>query len=251
VADAIPRFSEHQYLIYRDIDPWEPIVITSDESSRPGYICKQYRCVHEATKANILGTLQHLEAQHMSLGDVDPLDLFFRFKAAEMIILNQAVHFSTRSFRSIDRTLNSIDRKICTINTTARANDADRWQYLFGAWRSKLPEISQDLSATASLLDASGFRDAEGTVGHKQLMVKCESLLNRNERTSQALMSRLSILESQIAIIQGNEIQKLTELAFVFIPLSFVAAFFGMEVQVCTHYWKKSATHGTIANVPC
>ena len=45
-------------------------------------------------------------------------------------------------------------------------------------------------------------------------------------------MSNLSVRESQNAIQQGHELKKLTGLAFVFIPISFAASYFGMEVQV-------------------
>lgn len=50
-------------------------------------------------------------------------------------------------------------------------------------------------------------------------------------------MSTMSILESQNAIRQGGEVQKLTEMAFIFIPMSFAASYFGMEIRE----WRESA----------
>lgn len=62
-----------------------------------------------------------------------------------------------------------------------------------------------------------------------------KALQKRNTDTFQALMSTMSIMESKAAITQGHKMEKLTELAFVFIPMSFVASVFGMEVKVWLH----------------
>ncbi|KAF2471800.1 uncharacterized protein BDR25DRAFT_303198 [Lindgomyces ingoldianus] len=53
----------------------------------------------------------------------------------------------------------------------------------------------------------------------------------RVDRSFQAIMSSMSIIESERAITQGVAIARLTELAFIFIPLSFAAAFFSMQVK--------------------
>src|SRR5438552_3121441 len=44
------------------------------------------------------------------------------------------------------------------------------------------------------------------------------------------LMNRAMIAESQKAINQAQEVTKLTRLAFIFIPISFTASFFGMNL---------------------
>ncbi|KAF8538604.1 hypothetical protein BDD12DRAFT_138647 [Trichophaea hybrida] len=56
-------------------------------------------------------------------------------------------------------------------------------------------------------------------------------LSERVEQTLQSLMSTLSIIESQRAISEAESVTKLTELAFFFIPLSFSATLFGMQIQ--------------------
>jgi hypothetical protein len=42
----------------------------------------------------------------------------------------------------------------------------------------------------------------------------------------------MSIIESKNAIAQAESISKLTELAFIFIPLSFTSSLFGMQIKV-------------------
>ncbi|KAF8472007.1 hypothetical protein BDZ91DRAFT_486583 [Kalaharituber pfeilii] len=60
-----------------------------------------------------------------------------------------------------------------------------------------------------------------------ELLECITGLIERNERTFTAIMSSKSILESQRAISQAS---RLTELAFIFIPLSLAASIFGVEV---------------------
>ena len=45
-------------------------------------------------------------------------------------------------------------------------------------------------------------------------------------------MAIMSIVESQKAITEAEEVSKLTKLAFLFIPLTFVAGLCGMNVPV-------------------
>ena len=49
--------------------------------------------------------------------------------------------------------------------------------------------------------------------------------------TFQLLMSSISILDSQKSIEQNQRGQRLTQLAFIYIPLSFVTGVFGMNVK--------------------
>ncbi|KAK6522469.1 hypothetical protein TWF281_003030 [Arthrobotrys megalospora] len=53
----------------------------------------------------------------------------------------------------------------------------------------------------------------------------------RVDSDHQALMSSISIVESERAIAEAEVVSKLTQLAFFFIPLSLVAAVFGMNIN--------------------
>jgi Mg2+ and Co2+ transporter CorA len=64
------------------------------------------------------------------------------------------------------------------------------------------------------------------------LLTGLHKIEQRVDRSFQAIMSSMSILESERAIVQGAAITRLTELAFFFIPLSFAATFFSMQIQV-------------------
>jgi hypothetical protein len=79
---------------------------------------------------------------------------------------------------------------------------------------------------------------AKKTVAQAQALLQdYEGLLRRAESLSytckarlQILMSKAGIVESNKAIEQAKVVTKLTRLAFVFIPLSFVSSFFGMNL---------------------
>ena len=63
------------------------------------------------------------------------------------------------------------------------------------------------------------------------LIHRCERLVTRCENSSSILVSAEQLLEAQKGIGQAQEIRGLTKLAFVFIPLTFVAGLFGMNVS--------------------
>jgi Mg2+ and Co2+ transporter CorA len=70
------------------------------------------------------------------------------------------------------------------------------------------------------------------------LLTRTEILSNRCDTIADTLLSTMSILESQksveqsqMSIAQSRQINKLTRLAFVYIPLSFVSSVFGMNVR--------------------
>lgn len=54
----------------------------------------------------------------------------------------------------------------------------------------------------------------------------------RSETLFQRYMSTMSIIESQKAIAEAEGVAKLTSLAFFFIPLTFIAGIFGMNIVV-------------------
>ena len=69
---------------------------------------------------------------------------------------------------------------------------------------------------------------------YRSLLDQCQSLTRRCEVTSGILMSSISISEAERSIELSIGIARLTKLAFVFVPLSFVASAFGMNVKEIT-----------------
>jgi Mg2+ and Co2+ transporter CorA len=149
----------------------------------------------------------------------------------------------------MNQTLDDIDEKMAD-NTELRENIL-AWRRLLCSWRVTVLEYTSRLSETKQCLlkQADGFGDDDATISNpsrQQIKNDLDSLLDlydilsdaiksiqkRIDRSFHALMSSMSIIESERAIVQGGAIGRLTELAFFFIPLNFASTFFSMQITV-------------------
>lgn len=64
-----------------------------------------------------------------------------------------------------------------------------------------------------------------------QLLHRVQSLHNRCEKGMRIVLGKASIGEAELALQQSCRVGKLTQLAFFYIPFSFVTSFFGMNVN--------------------
>ena len=163
------------------------------------------------------------------------------------------------------QTLDDIDRKMSDNNELRR--NVLAWRRLLGSWRMTIVEYKAKLSETdqflksqmrqpiqtiGSVLSAADSIRSQSQAGDhsdavtRQIESELEEILSsyqiltdglkeiesRVERSFHALMSSMSIIESQKAIVQGSAVARLTELAFVFIPLNFACTFFSMQIKV-------------------
>lgn len=83
-------------------------------------------------------------------------------------------------------------------------------------------EDSSHLSFTGTSDDFCTINDVLKRIGH---------LADQAGTVSKMLTSNMSLLESKRSIAEAKSIAKLTELAFLFIPLTFSATLFGMQVE--------------------
>lgn len=63
----------------------------------------------------------------------------------------------------------------------------------------------------------------------REIVRDCINLL---DRSANSLLAEMQIVDSRRSIAEAKSVAKLTELAFIFIPLSFVASLFSMQVDV-------------------
>ena len=140
-------------------------------------------------------------------------------------------------FCNMSRTLDRVDASLS--NDFEVQSRLPGWRRLWCNWRGLLTEFQATLEQTTSWINKLESGQKFGSDGLPQLKIRHTALSNaskrlelRIERSFQALMSTMSILESRNAVSQGESISKLTELAFIFIPLSFATSFFGMEIKV-------------------
>ena len=97
--------------------------------------------------------------------------------------------------------------------------------------------------------------DLDNCVQYLLYQTEHQRSLDETRRISQQLQLRASLLsieESKRGIEQSNQVGRLTQLAFVFIPLTFVTGVFGMNITQFggeAPLWKFWVTAGTISGI--
>ncbi|KAF7559925.1 hypothetical protein G7046_g4224 [Stylonectria norvegica] len=94
----------------------------------------------------------------------------------------------------------------------------------------ELREWAEHTSHVSKLL----FHSPDQEVELDELYVHLKKLQSRVESTLNLLVSSTGLAQSQLVIDQTSGINKLTELAFFFIPLSFITSVFSMQVLELT-----------------
>ena len=120
-----------------------------------------------------------------------------------------------------------------------------------------MAELENDDSNMIRWLLMKGFYGPSLDTSHQYLLYRTEHLrvLDESRRISQEMQLRASLLsieESKRGIEQSKQVGRLTQLAFVFIPLTFVTGVFGMNITPFGGHaplWKFWVTAGTISGI--
>ncbi|KAK0631231.1 hypothetical protein B0T14DRAFT_596948 [Immersiella caudata] len=124
----------------------------------------------------------------------------------------------TRLMVAVGRALDEMELAMAT-------KTYDRWRTNAPAWRNHLYHQLETLSYLEDVLEGSELLSRV-----RSRRTHMESLARRLDSSFQTLTATMSIIESGKAIQQAEEVTRLTNLAFFFIPLSLVASVFGMNV---------------------
>lgn len=117
-----------------------------------------------------------------------------------------------------------------TMNETLLQDSLSLWRQGLTRYLIELPSIQTTLN------DFDNFLKSCGITGDPQsrmdtLRQRIETSIRQTEKVYASLRSEISIIESRRGIAEAESISKLTELAFIFIPISFAASIFGMQVR--------------------
>ncbi|KAI4151233.1 MAG: hypothetical protein LQ340_003618 [Diploschistes diacapsis] len=66
----------------------------------------------------------------------------------------------------------------------------------------------------------------------REIQAEMKTTVSAVEHTNESIRTTMSLLESRRAISEAESVTKLTEFAFLFIPVSFAASFFSMPLDV-------------------
>lgn len=148
--------------------------------------------------------------------------------------LFRAIHDDTHSLVDVART--SLQRiREGTLDEDLMQKRVTFWRGLLHRLSYNFGELDQNLRAFVQFVHESEARSRELENMSEKLAKETRHTLQDCimliDRTSHALLAEMQIVDSRRSIAEAESVSKLTELAFVFIPLSFVASLFSMQVH--------------------
>ena len=104
------------------------------------------------------------------------------------------------------------------------------WRKMMNDFSSALPSLGNSLQAFVHFV-YQGKPPKEVASIVKDLDKRIRRSIEKLKEAHNALRSDLAIMESRRSIAEAETVTKLTELAFAFIPLTFAASIFGMQLH--------------------
>ena len=112
----------------------------------------------------------------------------------------------------------------------------EHWQAVLGRLLMELPALGESIGRFFAFPYAeSGDENASPprqlTEGVRSLVVEITSMMENCNRAQESLRAEMSLLESKRGIQEAESVARLTELAFLYIPMTFAAGLFSMQLQ--------------------
>ena len=151
--------------------------------------------------------------------------------------LFQIIFLETMTLSDIfDNTLQKI--RLASLEGSKLQFSIDEWRRMLTHAQLRLPTLRT--SVTRFIPDASGRNplfESDSKMSHdfwvlaSRARQRLSAVIKRTEQVDAALRADLSVLVSRKQLQESPSVTRLSELAFVFVPLSFVASTFSMQVQ--------------------
>ena len=183
-----------------------------------------------STATDLMHWLQHKEHQQIAEWTrLDPLHLLFGI-----------IHRDTMEIvRLMNRALTEISHDI--LDDSIIQQRLLHWRQLLECFELELRQLQDSLHTFATFLlpsqitkSAAPIKSMEVNPVTEQLDITLKQISDLRQRTTRSyksLMANMSIVESKRGIAEAESVTKLTELAFLFIPLTFSASIFSMQVR--------------------
>jgi len=168
-------------------------------------------------------------------------------RADPLLALFRVVHRDSKAFfHSLERALNEISQdSLDDYITTRRLDD---WRKLMSEFVIEVPAITEDVRNFARFVfqsDSGSDLGSDAGSGHanlpelprefdkiiRELDEDTKRLKTRLDEAYTALRADMQFTESRRSISEAKTVTKLTELAFIFIPLSFTCSLFSMSIH--------------------
>lgn len=232
VGEHIFTLVPRERFIFRGILPrGPPVDYTAIMTSKNVPNLKKYLETETSTSSDLKSWIRHqCHSQGFSPAHSGPLD--FLFAIAQRDTLNV--------LQMMDMALTQIGRDI--LDDSLIQQRLMNWRLLLERFDAELRALEKSLRKFARFIAplASARRDNhEDSLASapfvKDLLqegvLEITQLRRRTASSYQSLMANMSIVESKRGIAEAEGVSKLTELAFFFIPLTFSASIFSMQVK--------------------
>ncbi|KAF2119527.1 hypothetical protein BDV96DRAFT_642547 [Lophiotrema nucula] len=132
------------------------------------------------------------------------------------------------SFELIDASLERIGA--LSIDDYELQTNLDKWRLQMASFQKVTNQLVQGFQQFAADFYGPGLPNGVAKL-HREVGEKAARLLERIASCQSGLRADMSLLESRRGIAEAESVTRLTELAFIFIPLSFVSSLFSMQVN--------------------
>jgi hypothetical protein len=172
--------------------------------------------------------LEICDAFRLHLEPLSLVEALFRIvKQDTMTLLNQ-----------LRQILDEIDIEM--IDDTKMEDRLSLWRQIINRAQRELPELGSSIEPFIEFLiglQSITFTTELAALGPEvtqdkdELLKEIDHIIDRLQTTSTSLTSNMGLLDSRRSIDEAHAVARLTELAFIFIPMSFAASVFGMQVK--------------------
>lgn len=133
--------------------------------------------------------------------------------------------------RSINLALTDMDSSM--LDDELLQSNIDSWRRVLNRFETELRHMETSLPEFARYVVGPEAAGGNGTCGEllDQCTLQIAKVQERRRITYGSLMTAMSLVESKRGIAEAESVTKLTELAFFFIPLTFAASLFSMQVK--------------------
>lgn len=104
------------------------------------------------------------------------------------------------------------------------------WRFSMAPYALELPRMIESVQSLRRYF-TSHTSSTSAEILTEQILARIRITMEQSDKVYASLRTEISIIDSSRSIAEAESIGKLTELAFVFIPLAFVAGVFSMQVQ--------------------
>ncbi|KAH7363873.1 hypothetical protein BKA65DRAFT_545787 [Rhexocercosporidium sp. MPI-PUGE-AT-0058] len=150
------------------------------------------------------------------------------------VLINPLFEIIQRDFLEFMKMLHNIldDINEDMLDDTKMEERLTRWRQILTRAQLELPEMKRSITGFFNFLPS---QRSDNAVHNNPDLQKCldgiDKMIQRLQAVSSSLTSNMALLDSRRSIAEAQSITRLTELAFLFIPLTFAATLFGMQID--------------------